>query len=523
MKKNDERLILVTGATGYVGGRLVPDLLAAGYRVRILVRRNTQRLAGRTWSERVEIVVGDVLKPDTLPAVLDGVDVAYYLIHSMRGGEAFRERDRQAARNFGRAARKAGLERIIYLGGLGEDKDTLSEHLRSRQETGAILRESGVPVTEFRAAIIVGSGSVSFEMVRHLAERLPIMIAPRWLATRIQPIAIGDVLTYLVAAAEAPQSAGEIVEIGGATVLTYGDMLLRYAEVRGLRRFIIPVPVLTPALSSYWVHWVTPIPADIARPLIKGLSNEVVADTEKADRLFPEIEPLSYKEAVRQALERLRSGDIETIWSDAQASSRGDRPPMLFTQEQGMYIERRRLLVDAPPALVFRAFAGLGGHRGWPPYHWLWEVRGALDRLAGGVGLRRGRRHVDDLRVGEALDFWRVEAVEPERLLRLRAEMRVPGRAWLQFEARPRNDNQTELIQTAYFDAHGLAGILYWYGVYPLHGPIFSRMIAYIGRRAEALARGEETPPPPQELGKVWLLPVLAGVLAAMALLLRRD
>lgn len=518
MGDNKERLVLVTGVTGYVGGRLVPVLLAAGYRVRVMVRRNAERLDGRTWSEQVEVVVGDVLAPETLPEVLAGVDSAYYLIHSMRSGEEFRERDRQAARNFGKAAEQAGVRRIIYLGGLGDNDDTLSEHLRSRQETGEILREYGVPVTEFRAAVIVGSGSVSFEMVRHLAERLPVMIAPRWLATRIQPIAIGDVLAYLVAAVEEPGSAGEIIEIGGATVLTYGEMLLEYAEVRGLRRWIIPVPVLTPALSSYWVHWVTPIPADIAQPLIKGLSNEVVAETEKAAGLFPEIEPLSYRAAVRQALARLQQGDIETIWSDAQASSQGDRPPVRFTQEQGMYIERRRKRVAAPPALVFRAFAGLGGQQGWPPYHWLWEVRGALDRLVGGVGLRRGRRHPDDVRVGEALDFWRVEAVEPGRLLRLRAEMRVPGRAWLQFEARPGEEGKTELIQTAYFDAHGLAGLLYWYGVYPFHGPVFSQMIGYVARRAEALARGEEGPATPGERGRVWLWPVLVGAVTAILL-----
>lgn len=515
---NGKRLVLVTGATGYVGGRLVPALLQAGYRVRVLVRRSAERLAGRSWSEQVEIAVGDALEPETLPEALAGVDSAYYLIHSMRSGEAFRQRDRQAAQNFGEAARQAGVKRIIYLGGLGESGDKLSEHLRSRQETGEILRASGVPVTEFRAAVIVGSGSVSFEMVRHLAERLPIMIAPRWLATRIQPIAIGDVLAYLVAAVETPESAGKIIEIGGATVLTYGEMLLRYAEVRGLRRWIIPVPVLTPALSSYWVHWVTPIPADIARPLIKGLSNEVVADTEKARHLFPEIEPLGYREAVRRALARLQEGDIETIWSDAQASSRGDRPPVRFTQEQGMYIERRRRMVAAPAALVFRAFAGLGGKRGWPPYQWLWEVRGAMDRLVGGVGLRRGRRHPDKLRVGEALDFWRVEAVEPERLLRLRAEMRVPGRAWLQFEARPEDSGQTELIQTAYFDARGLAGVLYWYGVYPLHGPIFSRMIAYIAERAEALAQGTEGPEPAVERGRTWLWLAITGAVALVLL-----
>ena len=256
--------------------------------------------------------------------------------------------------------------------------------------------------------------------------------------------------------------------------------------------------------------------------MIKGLSNEVIADTQKASRLFPDIHPIAYREAVRRALERLRQGDIDTIWSDAHASSRGDKPPVLFTQEQGMYIERRRELVDAPPAAVFRAFSSLGGQRGWPPYHWLWQVRGVLDRLVGGVGLRRGRRHPDAVRVGEALDFWRVEAVEPERLLRLRAEMRVPGRAWLQFEARPQEDNRTELVQTAYFDARGLFGILYWYGVYPLHGPIFSRMIAYVAQRAEALAQGNEMQTP-EERGKAWLWLSLSAIVVAAFLLWKRH
>jgi len=323
--------ILVTGATGYVGGRLVPRLLEAGYNVRLLAR-DVHRLGGRSWLERVELIQGDVLQPESLPAAMDGIDAAYYLIHSMSDSADFHERDLVAARNFGAAAKGADVGRILYLGGLGDPQADLSQHLRSRQQTGQALREAGVPVTEFRAAVIVGSGSLSFEMVRYLTERIPVMICPRWVFTRIQPIAIEDVLRYLAAALETPESAGEIVEIGGAEVLTYGEMMLGYAEVRGLRRYLLPVPVLTPRLSAYWVHWMTPIPAAIARPLIQGLRNEVVVRSDEAERLFPDIEPIGYQAAVQRALETVEAGRVETIWSDALTSSRGDVPPVYLAQ-----------------------------------------------------------------------------------------------------------------------------------------------------------------------------------------------
>jgi uncharacterized protein YbjT (DUF2867 family) len=483
-------LVLVTGVTGYVGGRLVPRLLEAGYRVRVLVRGGAERVQSRAWSGRVDVAVGDVLDPAGLGDAMDGVSVAYYLIHSMRDSAEFSQRDVRAARNFAGAARAAGVQRIIYLGGLGDPDGELSEHLQSRQETGAVLRQAGVPVTEFRAGMIVGSGSLSFEMVRHLTERLPVMICPRWVFVRSHPIAIRDVLSYLAAAVETPQSAGRIVEIGGADVLTYAEMMQGYARVRGLRRVIIPVPVLTPRLSSYWAHWVTPIPASIARPLIKGLRYELVVRDNLAREMFPDIRPLDYESAVSVALENIEEGRIETIWSDAQSSSDGDARPVRLTQEQGMLIERRQRLVNSSPEIVFRTFSGLGGERGWPPYNWLWGLRGEIDRLAGGVGMRRGRRHPDDLREGEALDFWRVEVIEPGRLLRLRAEMKLPGRGWLQFAARPAGDDQTELVQTAYFAPKGLFGLLYWYGIYPLHGLIFARMIAAVARQAEDRAAG---------------------------------
>jgi len=478
--------ILVTGVTGYVGGRLVPRLLQSGYSVRVMVRGDAKRLNGFTWRNDVEIAVGDVFDPDSLADALMGIDYTYYLIHSMGGHDAFDQRDKQAAKNFAWTAEMAGVKRIIYLGGLGDPAANLSMHLRSRQETGDILRQFKVPVTEFRSGMIVGSGSLSFEMMRHLTERLPIMIAPKWVYTRTQPIAIRDVLNYLIVALDKPESAGKIIEIGGADQLPYADMMLVYARVRGLKRKVVPVPVLTPRLSSYWVHWMTPVPAKISSPLIKGLGNELVVRDQSAQKYFPEIEPIDFETAVFLALERINEGDIETLWSDALSSSQGDVPPVSLTQEQGMLIEHRQKTVSASPGAVFKVFSGLGGERGWPPYNWLWQARGILDRLVGGVGMRRGRRHPDELRLGEAVDFWRVEAIEPDRLLRLRAEMKLPGKGWLQFQAVPREDGQTDLVQTAYFASKGLTGLGYWYVIYPLHGLIFSRMIDTIARRAIA-------------------------------------
>ena len=476
---------LVTGATGYVGGRLVPRLLEGGRSVRVLAR-DPARLAGRPWAGRVEIVRGDVLDPTTLPAALSGVEVAYYLVHSMGDHGAFATRDRDAASAFAAAARDAGVKRIVYLGGLGDSSAGLSVHLRSRQETGDALRSAGVPVTEFRAAVIVGSGSISFEMIRWLTERLPVMICPRWVFQRIQPVAISDVLSYLAAAPSVPASAGQIVEIGGADVLTYREMMLGYAARRGLRRWLVPVPMLTPSLSSHWVRWMTPIPASIARPLVEGLRNEVVVRDDSARRLFPDIHPLTYAQALDRALERLERGEVETAWSDALASSPRGVPTVQFSTVEGMMIERRAIQVDLPPERLFRAFTGLGGERGWLYMNWAWEIRGIIDQLAGGPGFRRGRRDPDHLRPGDALDFWRVEAVEPGRLLRLRAEMKVPGRAWLQFEAQPR-DGGSLLSQTAYFAPHGLAGHLYWYLLYPIHAAIFSNLVRRVAQRARTL------------------------------------
>jgi uncharacterized protein YbjT (DUF2867 family) len=414
------------------------------------------------------------------------VRTAYYLIHSMHSGAGFQARDLDAARSFGSVAASAGVQRIIYLGALGDPDADLSPHLRSRQQTGDALREAGVPVTEFRAAVIVGSGSASFEIIRHLTERLPGMICPQWVFSRVQPIAVRDVLDYLVGALETPESTGQVIEIGGADVLTYAAMMLAYAQVRGLRRFLLPVPVLTPRLSSYWVNWVTPIPAEIARPLIEGLRNDVVVRDTRAASIFPGIQPVTYRTAVASALAQLEAGEVETVWSDALITSQGDSVPVVLTTQEGLIRERRVQVTHATPAEAYRVFTRLGGAHGWLYANSLWRLRGLLDRLVGGVGMRRGRRHPTEVRVGDALDFWRVEAAEPGRLLRLRAEMRVPGRAWLQFEATTVPEDVTTLVQTALFAPKGIWGLLYWYVLYPIHRLIFSGMIAAIARQAEA-------------------------------------
>lgn len=475
-------LILVTGGTGYIGGRLVPRLLRAGHRVRCLAR-NPERLADRAWPE-VELVRGDASDPATLKTALAGVDQAYYLIHAMGDTKGdFRAQDLQQARLFATACAEAGVARIIYLGGLGDPDRWRSHHLASRQEVGAALASKGVPVLEFRAAVIVGSGSASFEMIRYLTERLPVMVTPRWVHTRCQPIGVRDVLAYLVEAQEHPEISG-ILEIGGRDVLSYRDMMSLYAEVRGLRRFIIPVPVLTPRLSSLWVDLVTPIPKSLARPLIEGVATEVVVRDTRAKELFG-VRPSGYREAVAVALQRLAEDAVETTWASSLASLPSSIPAgHALGSQEGLLLERHRIEVQAAPAVVFRAFCSLGGEAGWPCGNALWQVRGFLDRLLGGVGMRRGRRHPRELRVGDPVDFWRVETLEPNRMLRLQAEMKLPGHAWLQFEVSASPEG-SRLEQTAYFEPRGLLGLLYWFTALPFHRFIFPGMIRALKARAE--------------------------------------
>ncbi len=483
VENKKDLLILVTGATGYIGGRLVPRLLELGYRIRCLVR-DPAPLQGYSWRSAVEIVAGDVLQPDSLVPAMQGVSAAYYLIHSMSSGSDFHQLDLTAAHNFGTAAQSAGVERIVFLGGLAETTSNLSEHLRSRLQTGDKLRSAGVPVTEFRAGVIVGSGSVSFEMIRYLTERVPAMICPRWVYTPTQPIGIREVLEYLATALAVPESSGRIIEIGGSEVITYGEMMMIYADVRGLKRWMVPVPVLTPRLSSYWVNLVTPIPAAIARPLIEGLRTESTVHDPIARQLFPHIQPVDYRTSVERALAQLEPSKIDPNWTDAITTATSDGGPVTVTIHEGMILEHHMRVIPASAEAVYHIFTGPGGKRGWFNINWAWRIRGFVDRMFGGVGFRRGRRDPDELQVGDALDFWRVETLEPGQLLRLRSEMKMPGIAWLQWLVTPREKKRVLLLQTSYFAPKGLLGWLYWYAAYPLHKLIFSKLIDQIATLA---------------------------------------
>jgi uncharacterized protein YbjT (DUF2867 family) len=441
-----------------------------------------------------EVVAGDVLRPETLPAALEGVHTAYYLIHSMSGAEDFEARDRAGAESFAKAAREAGVRRIVYLGGLGEESEELSAHLRSRHEVGRILAASGVPTVEFRASIVIGSGSLSFEMLSALVERLPVMVTPRWVRVRAQPIAIDDLLAYLEAALDLEADENRVYEVGGEGRVSYGELMQEYARQRRLRRWMIPVPVLTPRLSSLWLGLVTPLYARVGRSLVDSICHETVVHDDRANRDFA-VAPVGVAAAIERALAREDREFAETRWSDAISS--GGTDPALFGSYGGQRVGRRladsrECEVEVPVRAAFEPIRRIGGTTGWYAYDWLWRLRGFIDLLCGGVGIRRGRRDPETLAVGDTVDWWRVERFEPDRLLRLRAEMRLPGRAWLEFEVQPREGGST-IRQTAEFDPSGVLGLMYWYGIYPLHAAVFRGMVMGIARAARKAAESART------------------------------
>lgn len=471
--------ILVTGATGYIGGRLATRLLARGHRVRAMAR-DSRRL-GALAAAGAECVTGDVLEVQSLGPALHGVEVAYYLIHSMGVGADFAERDREAAGNFAAACAAAGVRRIIYLGGLGQSGPALSKHLASRQEVGDLLRAGPVPVTELRAAIIVGAGSASFEIIRDLARKLPVMICPRWVRSRCEPIALDQVLEYLIGVLDEPRTVGEVLEIGGGEVLTYEDMLRQCAAALGKRVRIVGVPVLTPRLSSYWLNLVTSVPIDIARPLAEGLRNDVVT-TDHRIREWIVLPPVTFRQAVERALAEDQAGPLASRWTGAAGPAR----PESLALPGALLRDERVLRANASPAALFAAVEQLGGASGWYYANWLWRLRGILDRLVGGVGMRRGRRDPVSLALGDPVDFWRVEAFVPGQLLRLRAEMKVPGRATLEFAVGvPAEGGGAVLTQRAEFEPRGSWGRSYWAALRPLHAFVFRGLAAGIVRAAE--------------------------------------
>tara|TARA_B110000116_G_scaffold265092_1_gene273759 strand:+ start:2761 stop:4206 length:1446 start_codon:yes stop_codon:yes gene_type:complete len=477
--------ILVTGATGYVGGRLIPKLLDNNYQVRVLVR-NPERLKNKSWYNKVEIHKGNALDKKSLLGLFKNIDFAYYLIHSMENDKNFEKTDLVAANIFGTIAKKEDLKRIIYLGGLAEDKNNLSKHLKSRHDTGKELSNHEIDVTEFRASVIVGAGSLSFEMIRNLTERIPIMICPKWVYTRTQPIAISNILEYLVSVLKIKLPNNQIIEIGSKDILTYGEMIKQYAQVRNLKRFLISVPVLTPKLSSYWVHWTTPLSANITRPLVEGLKNESIVKNNVANKYFPNINLLSYKNSVKKAILNFNSESIETSWSDSLSSSKGNDNIVSSFLKEGIIIEDRRIDINKDKKIIFNYISSIGGANGWLYANFLWTIRGWIDLMVGGVGLRRGRRNPKELEQGDALDFWRVEKIITNKLLRLKAEMKLPGKAWLEYEIIELKNNY-QLVQKAYFMPTGLLGLFYWYSLYPVHKIIFRGLIKTIKKEVEAI------------------------------------
>lgn len=487
-------LILLTGASGYIGGRLLPSLEERGYRLRCLARHPD--ILRQKVSSTTEVVAGDVLDRQSLDNAMRGVDVAYYMVHSMGSHGSFEERDRQAARNFSEAAKAAGVKSIIYVGGLGRDEEELSTHLRSRHEVGDILRQSGLPVCEFRASAVIGSGSASFELVRALVERLPVMLTPKWVKGKAQPIGIDDLLDYLMEALRIPTTQYRVYEVGGADQVSYADMMRAYGRQRGLKPLIIPVPVLTPWLSALWLGLVTPLYARIGRAIIESIVHVTVVRDNAALTTFS-VRPMGIDEAIRRALANEETHFSKTRWSDAISSS--GRPQSWGGVRFGTrMVDSRTLTVEARPEVVFRCIERIGGDHGWYACDWLWRMRGFIDLLQGGAGMRRGRSSSTTLRIGDTVDSFRVEAIEPNRLLRLKSEMNLPGRAWLEFEV-TETGSSTKIRQTAIFDPVGLTGQIYWYSLYVPHEFVFGGMLQGIARAALREMRELDMPQAPNK------------------------
>ncbi len=488
MQQDRASRVLVLGATGYVGGRLVPELIRSGFDVRCMTR-TPQGLSGTTWAREVEVVEGDLSDLSSIGPVFDGVDQVVYLVHSLGVGDDFMQQERVTARHARLAAELAGVRHVAYVGGLGDDGDDLSPHLRSRHDVGVELASGSIPVTELRAAIILGAGSASFEMLRSLVEVLPAMLAPRWVTqTRVQPIAIADLLTYLVhAVVRGPgDDHHDIIEVGSPDEYTYRGLMHAYADVAGLRRrLIIPVPFLTPRLSAHWVNVVTPLPKALADSLIGSLKNDVVV-TNRSAMALSNHEPMGVVVAIEAALSAVEDLDIPTRWSGYSSRQLAARPAPWDPEWAGgtVYEDCRTVTVDAGASDVQRVVRGVGGDRGWYGFGLLWAIRGAVDKLFGGVGLRRGRRHPDDIAVGEALDFWRVDAIEDD-VFRLHAEMKVPGDAWLEWRTSPSPDGSgTMVTQRARFVPRGILGRAYWWVLVPFHAVIFPAMLRRMMRAA---------------------------------------